>query len=161
MRAGALFSARTQNSYKLHPRFCAGVAMAFGMGEGEIEIILGPTTFTPQETMNGKVKISLPKATVARSITVEFYGEVENGNKFERVFRAAQVLGEERTYKNGETFDFSLTIPEQAKPPEAQGTFGSFQDLFVPKPHSWYIEAKIDIPLSPDIKSRISVYMRR
>ena len=134
--------------------------MVFGMGEGEIEITLGPTTFTPQETMNGTVKIRLPKATKARSFIVEFYGEVERGNKHECVFRVAQTLGEERTYKNGETFDFSLPIPDQAKPPEAQGTFGSIHDLFVPKPRNWYIEAKLDVPIAFDLQTRISVYMR-
>jgi hypothetical protein len=135
--------------------------MVFGMGEGEIEIILGPTTFTPQETLNGKVKISLPKTTTARAFTVEFYGEVEHGNRVERVFRAVQALGGEREYKNNETFSFSLAIPDQAKPPEAQGTFGAIRDMFISKPRNWYIEAKMDIPMSPDINSRISVYLRR
>jgi len=135
--------------------------MVFGRGEGEIEITLGQTTFTPLETMNGKVKISIPKKINARSFIVEFYGEVERGDKHECVFRVAQKLGEERTYKNGETFDFSLPIPAQAKPPEAQGTFGSIHDLFVPKPRNWYIEAKMDVPMAFDIKSRISVYMRQ
>ena len=134
--------------------------MAFGMGDGEIEIILGPTTFTPQETINGKVKLKLSGPTPARSFIVEFYGEIERGNKYERVFRVGQTLGGERTYKDGDVFNFSLTIPIQAKPPEAQGTFGSISELFVSKPKNWYVHAQLDIPMAPDINSRISVYMR-
>lgn len=134
--------------------------MVFGMSEGDIDIVLGPSTFTPRETINGKVKLKLSKPVQARSLKVEFYGEVERGNKYERVFRVEQRLGEERIYKNGDVFDFSLTMPEQAKPPEAQGTFGSIQDLFVPKPKNWYVHAQLDIPMAPDINARISVYMR-
>ena len=140
--------------------FHSGVSMAFGMGDGEIEIILGPTTFTPQETINGKVKLKLPGPTPARSFIVEFYGELERGNKYERVFRVEQTLGGERTYKDGDVFNFSLAIPVQAKPPEAQGTFGSISELFVPKPKNWYVHAQLDIPMAPDVNSRISVYMR-
>ncbi len=134
--------------------------MVFGMSEGDIEITLSPSTFTPRETINGKVRLKLAAPVTARSITVEFYGEVERGNKFERVFRVEHRLDGERTYKNGEVFDFSLEIPEQAKPPEAQGTFGSIQDLFVPKPKNWYVHAQLDIPMATDINSRISVYIR-
>ena len=134
--------------------------MVFGLSEGNIELVLGPTTFTPRETINGVAKLKLARPTNARSLTVEFYGEIERGDKYERVFRIEQNLGGERTYKNGETFDFSLTIPEQAKPPEAQGTFGSIRDLFVPKPKNWYVHAQLDITIATDINARISVYMR-
>ncbi|MFA5930342.1 MAG: hypothetical protein WC861_05655 [Candidatus Micrarchaeia archaeon] len=134
--------------------------MAFGMGEGEIEITLGPTTFTPQETINGKVKLHLPAPVAAREFRVEFYGEVERGSRVERVFRVSQKLGGERTYKDGEVFNFSLAVPEQATPPQAQGTFGAVRDLFVPKPRNWFVHASIDIPMAPDVNSRISVYMR-
>ena len=135
--------------------------MVFGIGEGEIEITLGPTTYTPKETINGKLKLRLPKKIQAREFRVEFYGEVERGSKVERVFRAVQKLGGERTYKDGEVFNFSLTIPEQANPPEAQGTFGSIRDIFAPKPRNWFVHASIDIPMSPDVNSRISIYMKR
>ncbi|MCX6771703.1 MAG: hypothetical protein NTX79_06625 [Candidatus Micrarchaeota archaeon] len=134
--------------------------MAFGMGDGEIEITLGPTTFTPRETINGRIKIRLPSPLDAREIRVEFYGEVERGSKVERVFRSTQKLGGERTYKDGEVFSFSLSIPEQATPLVAQGTFGAVRDLFSPKPRNWFVHATIDIPMAPDINSRISVYMR-
>jgi len=135
--------------------------MAFGLGEHEIEITLGPTTFTPRETINGKIKLHLSEPIAARGVKVEFYGEVERGAKVERVFRANQALGGERTYKDGEVFVFSLPIPEQATPPEAQGTFGAIRDLFVPKPRNWFVHASMDIPMAPDVNSRISVYMRR
>lgn len=135
--------------------------MVFGIGEGEIEITLGPTTFAPQETINGKLKLRIPRAIQAREIRVEFYGEVERGSKVERVFRVAQKLGGQREYKDGEVFNFSLSIPDQAMPPEAQGTFGAVRDLFVPKPRNWFVHASLDIPMAPDINSRISVYMRR
>jgi hypothetical protein len=135
--------------------------MVFGLGEGEIEITLGPSTFTPRETLNGKVKLRLPKAVAARAVSIEFYGEVLQGDKAARVFRSSQSLGGERTYKDGETFKFALPIPDSASPPEAQGTFGSVRDLFIAKPRNWYIEAKMDIPMSPDINTRISVYLRR
>ena len=135
--------------------------MVFGMSEGDIDITLGPSTFTPRETINGKAKLRLTAPVQARSLTVEFYGEIERGNKFERVFRVEQTLDGERTYKNGESFDFSLEIPEKAKPNEAQGTFGSIQDMFVPKPKNWYVHAQLDIPMATDINARISVYMRR
>ena len=135
--------------------------MVFGISEGEIEIILGPTTFTPQETINGKLKLRIPKTITAREIRVEFYGEVERGSKVERVFKVLQKLGGERAYKDGEVFNFSLPIPAEATPPEAQGTFGAVRDLFVPKPRNWFVHASLDIPMMPDVNSRISVYMRR
>jgi len=135
--------------------------MGFGMSEGDIDITLGPSTFTPRETINGKVKLRLSGPTPARNLVVEFYGEIERGNHYERVFRVEQKLGGEKTYKNGETFDFSLEIPEKAKPNEAQGTFGSIQDMFVPKPKNWYVHAQLDIPMATDVNARISVYMRR
>ncbi|MFA6328468.1 MAG: hypothetical protein WCY41_03410 [Candidatus Micrarchaeia archaeon] len=135
--------------------------MVFGLGEGEIEITLGPTTYTPNETLNGKIKLHLPKDIRARELRVEFYGEMERGSKVERAYRAVQKLGGERTYKDGDVFVFSLAIPTQAMPSEAQGTFGAIHDLFVPKPRNWFVHASIDIPMAPDINSRISVYMRR
>ncbi len=135
--------------------------MVFGADEGKIEITLGPTTYEPRETLHGKAVLRLPKAVLARSLTIEFYGEIERGNKYERVYRVEQKLGGEREYKDGEAFDFSLTMPELAKPPEAQGTFGAIHDMFVPKPKNWYVHAQLDIPLATDINSRISVYMRR
>ena len=135
--------------------------MALGMGEGEIEITLGPTTFTPQETINGKVKLRLHAPIAAREFRVEFYGEMERGAKVERVFRTVQKLGGQRTYKDGEVFNFSLPIPEHATPPEAQGTFGAIRDIFIPKPRNWFVHASIDIPMAPDVNSRISVYMKR
>ena len=141
--------------------FSRGVTMAFGTGESGIEITLGPTTFTPQETINGRIRLHLPSPVAAREFRVEFYGEVERGSKVERVFRAMQKLGGQRTYKDGEVFSFSLPIPEQSTPPEAQGTFGAIRDLFVPKPRNWFVHASIDIPMAPDVNSRISVYMRR
>jgi hypothetical protein len=130
------------------------------MGEGKISIMLGPTTYDPRETINGKVKLRLSDKVRGRSLVVEFYGEIVRGNKFERVFRAIQGLGGEQEYKNGDEFPFSLTIPEQALPPAPQGTFGAIHDMFVPKLHSWFIEAKLDLPMAPDIHERISVYMR-
>jgi len=135
--------------------------MVFGLGEGEIEITLSPITYNPVKTINGKLKLRLPKEISAREMRVEFYGEVEHGANVKRVYRAVQKLGGERVYKNGEVFNFSLTIPEQASPPEAQGTFGAIKDIFVAKPRNWYVHASIDIPMSPDINSRISVYMKR
>ena len=135
--------------------------MVLGLGEGEIEITLAPTTFTPRETLNGRVKLHLKKPLPARALTIEFYGEMAKGGKTERVFRSPQPLGGERTYKDGDAFDFSLPIPDQASPAEGKGTFDSIRDLFKPKPHNWFIEAKMDIPLMPDIRSRISVYLRR
>lgn len=158
---GGALPARLRKRYKLHPSFTLGVPMGFGMSEGDIDIMLGPSTFTPNETINGKVKLKLPQPAQARSLTVEFYGEIEWGNKFERVFRVEQKLGGERAYKDGEVFDFSLAIPEQAKPPEAQGTFGSIHNLFVPKPRNWYVHAQLDIPMATDVNSRMSIYMRR
>lgn len=135
--------------------------MIFGQREGDIDIVLGPTTFIPRETINGKAELKLSGTVKARSLIVEFYGEVERGNKYERVYRVWQKLGGERTYRNGEIFDFSLTVPLRAKPSEAQGTFDSIQDLLAPKPKNWYVHAQLDVPMAPDINSRISVYMRR
>lgn len=155
-----MISRRPRKRYKLHPSFPCGVFMVFGLSDGEIEITLGPTTFTPHETINGKIKLHLPAPVDAREFRVEFYGEVERGSKVERVFRAVQKLGGERTYKDGEVFNFSLPIPEHATPPEAQGTFGAIRDIFIQKPRNWFVHASIDIPMAPDVNSRISVYMR-
>jgi hypothetical protein len=77
-----------------------------------------------------------------------------------RIYRVSQQLGAEREYKNGESFSFKLEIPEQAFPPNSEGA-SSFQSLFVRKPRNFYIEAKMDVPMSPDINSRITVYLRR
>ena len=133
--------------------------MVLGIGEGKLELFLNGNTFSPGQAINGRVKLTLNEPTLARELRVEFYGLVKRGNHFDRIHEVKQLLSQERTYRSGENFEFSLAIPSDAiSSTPFQGIFGNLYQAFAPRP-SWFVEASLDMPNKLDINSKVQVIL--
>ena len=145
--------------------------MVLGIGEGKVELELSKTSFVPGESITGKVKLFLNEPEKAHEVRIEFYGEIvkrrtamsgghhHSSSTVEKVFLVQKQLDGERAYKDGETFDFSLTIPENALPPKPNGIVMSFMSFFTAAPRAWYVHATLDMPMKFDMNKKIQIFL--
>jgi len=135
--------------------------MVFGISEGEIDISLKTTRFYPGQEITGKVTLKLPKPKDARALRIAFYGEMPGTDKYRkvrRIFEVNKVLAEERTFNDKDSFDFSLTIPENCIPASV-GFYESIMNTFSSRPNGWFVHAWLDVPLELDINKRMKIDM--
>ena len=139
-----------------------GDCTVLGIGEGKLEFTLNGSTFFPGQQITGHASLALNQPTIARELRAEFYGEIKKGKHYERIFEVRQQLAPGKTFQSGESFDFSLTIPSNALPPNIEGFFGSVASfLYSLSPPRWFVSASLDMPNKFDISKRIRVQLMR
>ena len=136
--------------------------MVLGIDEGNLEISLDKNAYEPGEVIHGHVRLILQEPEHARSLYVVFYGEEtkKDGKKtyIEREYEVKKILDVEKTYQNGEAYEFEILTPNISLPPRAEGIIVSEQN-YAPKPgpSAWFIHATLDIPLKIDFNTRKQV----
>ena len=149
--------------------------MVFGIGEGKLELALNGSAFSPGQAIAGKITLSLNQPQQARELRVTFYGEIRmnrsptgfsqsSQSRIKRIFEVKQQLSGERAYNAGETFDFSLAIPQISSnspvPEGAPQIVNRLFDMFAPKPN-WFVEATLDMPNKFDIGKKIQIQLTK
>jgi len=99
--------------------------MAFESSDGgSISVQLDKTSFSPGETLHGKMRLDLKAPVKAKGLHIEFYA-VRTGQRrvafskdqYTRFTKeestATNSLSGEREYKPGEEFEFSITVPKK------------------------------------------------
>ena len=133
--------------------------MVLGIGEGKLELALNGNTFSPGQAITGRAKLTLNEPLLARELRVEFYGLVKRGKHADRIHEVRQQLSHERTFRSGESFEFSLAIPADAiSAGHATGILGSLSQAFAPRP-DWFVEASLDMPNKFDINAKTQVIL--
>ena len=139
--------------------------MVLGIGEGSLEIVLDKYTFSPGETITGKVNLKLNQPKQARALRIDFYGEIvqhsRRSSSTRRVHTFSVQASGERAYNNGESIPFTLIIPSvsgSALPAGVPDIISNIMAAFTPKP-AWYIHASLDAPLSMDINKRVQIVL--
>jgi hypothetical protein len=75
----------------------------------------------------------------------------------ERAIERRKDLAPERTYKNGEEFQFELLVPADAVPPDwLDNMMGRFRPT-----RKWYVEVTLDLPASFDISRKAQINLTR
>jgi hypothetical protein len=130
LQARIIIANAEQSALNLH----WGGRMVFGIGEGSLDITLDKQVYSPGETITGKVKLNLNGPKQAKSLIVEFHGEIvkevfvrgshgrtNTSEQTIEICTTQQQLATEKTFQNGEEYSFSLQISPQAlNSPEMQ-----------------------------------------
>jgi hypothetical protein len=153
--------------------------MAFEFLRGKIDIVLEKFSFSPGETIKGKVLIDLKKPTRARQLKIGFYGlriikeriTDARGNptirtRREFIHKFEIPLDGEKEYQKGE-YQFEIKIPQdinvEKKPKEGiLGTIFKAAEVLsqasgMTSRTEWYLEAVLEIPMAFDMKKRASI----
>ena len=135
--------------------------MVLGLGEGAINILLPKTELCPGKKVKGQIILSLDKPKKARELRIDLYGESpehEYGVHENRRYVVREAISGERTYKNGEKFEFSFIVPENILLKSSNSVKAHhFQKFFGDRPSHWYLQASLNIPFSFDVSNRIGV----
>lgn len=140
--------------------------MVLGIGEGSLSLFINGSQFHPGQSITGRVQLQLNEPKEARGLRIAFYGEVKRHRgrhtHIERVYEARQQLSGERSYRSGESFDFSLAIAPNALPPRIDGFFGGVAEFFYSlSPTRFFVDASLDMPNKFDINRKVQVQLVR
>ena len=145
----------------------------FGFGQKQIDIILEKLNFSRGETIRGRVVLNLKNSTRAKALKVGLIGEkTVRGERFVSgrkrttrrkvtFFNFEMPLDGEKEYLQGE-YTFEMKVPADA----AQQSFPSGLAGNVLKTISilggessitWYVIAKLDIPMRFDVDTRVKI----
>jgi hypothetical protein len=153
--------------------------MAFEFLRGKIDIVLEKFSFSPGETIKGKVLIDLKKPTRARQLKIGFYGlriikeriTDARGNPMIRtrrefIHKFEMPLDGEKEYQKGE-YQFEIKIPQDIKVEKKpkEGILGTIfkaaevlsQASGMTSRTEWYLETVLEIPMAFDMKKRASI----
>jgi hypothetical protein len=149
------------------------------IGKGKIDIAIPKTNFNPGEVISGIATLTMKKTAKARKFTVSLIGEqkitqamgTSRSTRNVRIYDFEQQLDGEKEYKEGGVYPFEMKIPddilEQQKTPQmpqmegklgtALGIAQSLAGRGITKRTSWYLIARLDIPLGTDIKEKVQI----
>ena len=149
--------------------------LMFGFGKKEIEILLQKYNFSLGENIVGKISLQLKKPTRAKALKVGLIGErnvtetrrnpdgrVTTNQKKEYVFNFEMPLDGEKEYSQGE-YNFEIKVPTTLTQTSLPGGLAgdvlkTIQTLAGKQSNiSWYVTAKLDIPMMFDISNKIQV----
>ena len=156
--------------------------MIFGLGAGKIDIILEKFSFSPGETIKGKVSFELKKPTLAKKLRVTLDGIKISTYPVQRPNRPSSTetrrnfihhfelpLDGEKEYSKGE-HPFEIKIPDNigvsSLPKEAtSGVLGALlktvETLSRMSPTSsiieWYLEAALELSGAFDVKKKVEI----
>ena len=109
-----------------------------------------------------QLKLNAPKQ--ARALRIEFYGEIRQrsgkSTSTRRINQFTTQASGERTYNNGESIPFTLTVPsvQQSRLPAMPELLAGIISALKPKP-SWFIHASLDAPNEFDINKRVQIVL--
>ena len=144
--------------------------MVFGFGKGKIEVFLEKYNFSPGEIIRGRISLKLKTPVQAKALKVGLVGEkatTEFGRKSTsqsktHFYNFEMPLDGEKEYVEGE-YNFEIKIPANVlQTPSPGGAVGdivkgiqllSGKDVKI----SWYVIAKLDIPLGFDVSKKVQV----
>jgi hypothetical protein len=149
------------------------------IGKGKIDIAIPKTNFNPGEVISGIATLTMKKTAKARGFTVSLIGEqkiterrgTRRSTRNVRIYDFEQQLDGEKEYKEGGVYPFEVKIPEdileqQKTPPmpQMEGKLGtalgiaqSLAGMGITKRTSWYLIARLDIPLGTDVKEKVQI----
>ena len=135
--------------------------MVLGLFEGELDLQIGSTNFSAGQKITGSVRLKLPNPLQARGLRVSFYGEIMSSSgrqrHVEKIFETVVALAGEKTYQNGESYNFELQLPGSLATPTYQGPLAGLVNYFIPKPRGWFVHATLDVPMKIDLNKRLAV----
>lgn len=150
-----------------------------GIGEGTLEIKLDQSKvlFTPGETINGQIILTLTEPKKAKSLLACFYGEVSEkrygpNNQTTTTTRKIEYtevkISEQKEYPKGQsTYKFAITVPQIAisgnsYSPSA-GILGNLvNNLIDPiRTAKWYLACKLDVEMAFDMNKHIQLNILR
>lgn len=153
----------------------------FGFGAGSIDIKVNSFNYKLGDTIEGTVVLKLKGPMKARGVFITLLGESRSRTKNSSThrteksktieFELKQPLDGEKEYPaTGEplVYPFKLVIPSNlpgVAPPSAMpgGLLGIVAKTAVsmlgasPRPVSWYLVAKLDVPMSMDVSKRVQI----
>jgi len=145
--------------------------MIFGFGKGKIELIIEKYNFSPGETIKGKVSLKLNKPLKSKALKVGLIGEktehVRTSQEREaprtiHIYSFEMPLDGEKEYLEGE-YDFEIKIPVDILQSKTNilGNIdfikGGIKITSRNERISWYVIAKLDIPMGIDVSKRVQI----
>lgn len=146
----------------------------FGFGKGKIEIKLDKYNYSPGETIEGTVALSLKKPLAAKELSIRLLGEqrisqgygANRSDRTVRIFDFKQPLDGQKEYPAGEraaVYPFKIKVPaniqnEQQTPEGALGVVVKAAQMFsgVESRTQWYLIARLDVK-GFDVVKRVQV----
>lgn len=143
--------------------------MVFGRGKKEIEVTIDKSSYSPGDTISGKLVLNLKKPVDARALRVELIGDVRSihmggmgmrrghmHHSSGRGYNFKMDLDGEKTYSGGE-HEFQLKIPQTLQAPGQGGAAGAMRAIGAMMGSfssvSWYVRGVLD-KSGRDIQSR-------
>lgn len=128
--------------------------------KGQIEIILDKYQYSPGETINGKIKLTIKKPMISKELKISLIGQQKirsrrmninkrtstNEYKNVEIFNFTMPLHKQKEYSiRGQEIDFQIKIPENINSQEPR-TLGFFSFSRRNFPIKWYLSADLEVP---------------
>jgi hypothetical protein len=138
--------------------------------KGKIDIVLKNYNYSPGDTINGKINLTVKKPIQSKGITIRLIGERiqrnysrnstnHNSTNSQRIFDFKQPVEGKKDYQPGElNYDFNLKIPQNLiNHPQLTGILGVIANMSTLNSMiKWYLIADLDIP-GVDISKKIQI----
>jgi len=134
--------------------------MVLGIGEGSIDLTLDKQSYVAGETINGTIRLNLPKPIHSKGITAKFYAEIKSGkHRAVAYLTTVQVSGEKDYSQGGPLYQFSIKIPLEVIPPKPEpGILGAFVNILQHRHiFGWYVVATLEVPMGIDMDRKIQI----
>jgi len=147
----------------------------FGFGKGKIEIQVPKFNFSPGETIDGNVILTLDKPMKAKGVTIELIGTKKSSSlnmskgrhssSKTTIFNFKQPLDGEKEYSASELkYKFQIKIPndvltQQAFGADIAGTLIKSAQILTGTSSriNWYLIARLDIPWKIDVSKKLQI----
>ena len=142
--------------------------MVLGLGAGEVELVLAKTDYKQGDSIEGRVNLRMKQSVKARGMLARFWAQrTEHRGKHSYVkilFEQSVPLDGEKEYSLGTTkyYTFAFTIPTSLlkSPSEGGGVFNGIKNFFINSQNNsitWFVEAKLDVPMAFDVSKKIQI----
>lgn len=141
--------------------------MVLGLGEGNIEITTDKQSYSPGETIKGKVKLFLNNQKSANGFRIKFYGEYKDRGgrrtRSRRLYEQKIELDSQKEYSAGQRdYDFEIKLPKIEKPAPATGMFAGVMNYLTNLNNpvaraKWYLDASLELSGSFDINKKLRI----
>ena len=131
--------------------------MVLGLFDGSIDVATDRPSYLRGDTINCSCTLKLQEPIDARELRVLFQ-RIEGIGKYTEYTELAEFsLDSERTYRDGEHFEFALPVDEKAAPEFVKfgGLAGFIQSIATQRRVRWEIRVSLDRPMELDVSGHV------
>ena len=140
--------------------------------KGKIDIVLDNYNYSPGDTINGKIKLTINKPIHSKELKIKLIGEkiqksytsvgtsTRSSTDTQVIFDFSEPVAGVKDYEPGDnlSYDFKIKIPQNLiKSPQLTGVLGVIQNLAMMNTMvKWFLVADLSIP-GIDLRKKVQI----